>query len=354
MTNLSDQYKPPTLLRSPHLQNVLASCGVRRLIYKSRVQLNHRASESVVLDCGQGVRLQGFYDASRTADPAKGLVIIFHGWLGSAKSDYVVAMAWHLAGQGYSVFRLNFRDHGNTHHLNEGHFNSTHLDEVEGAIRAIQARFPAVRTFLAGFSLGGNFALRLALRQNYQQPLSRVFAVSPVICPANCFECLSRSALLYERYFVVKWRRLLLAKSRAFPQYDYYNERLKQFKHLSEMNRYFIPRLTEFDGVESYMNAYSLAGNTLAELQVKSTALFADDDPVVPCGDLNELACPRSLEIVTAACGGHCAFLNSWTLNSFANQLAVEVFERELGPKQAKAEGFGSPPKTEACQNQWN
>ena len=56
------------------------------------------------------------------------------------------------------------RDHGPSHHLNPELFNSNRLAEVVGAVKRLQTLFPDRPLFLAGFSLGVNFALRVGLR----------------------------------------------------------------------------------------------------------------------------------------------------------------------------------------------
>ena len=89
---------------------------------------------------------------------------MLHGWEGSVDSSYMRMTAARLLEAGFDVVRLNFRDHGQTHHLNEGLFHSNLLDEVVHAAGDVAQRFPAQRMVVAGYSLGGNFALRLALR----------------------------------------------------------------------------------------------------------------------------------------------------------------------------------------------
>ncbi|RBF42040.1 alpha/beta hydrolase, partial [Xanthomonas oryzae pv. oryzae] len=96
--------------------------------------------------------------------PPRGTVLLLHGWEGSADSNYMCLTAARVLGLGYQVFRLNFRDHGGTHHLNVDLFHSDRIDEVVNAAGDLWRRFPAPQLLAAGYSLGGNFALRLALR----------------------------------------------------------------------------------------------------------------------------------------------------------------------------------------------
>jgi len=76
------------------------------------------------------------------------------GWEGSQDSTYVISHARFLFDMGVSIFRLNYRDHGPTHHLNEGAFNSTLFNEIFDAVRQI-SEGASVPAYLIGFSLGG-------------------------------------------------------------------------------------------------------------------------------------------------------------------------------------------------------
>ena len=98
------------------------------------------ASRPTVLDCGAGVRLSGYHSRQEDAGrpEATTLVVLLHGWEGSAQSLYVLALGGHLFNLGYDVFRLNLRDHGGSHGLNPGLFHSCRLDEVVGAVARLQ------------------------------------------------------------------------------------------------------------------------------------------------------------------------------------------------------------------------
>src|SRR6201996_9749140 len=139
---------------------MLASTGARRGSIERRTAPMVSAEREVVLDGGDGVRLQCFVSSppNSTGRPA----VILHGWEGSAQSLYILSLSQQLFDRGYEVLRLNMRDHGETHHLNPELFHSCRLSDVVGALRAIQNLYPAQAMRLAGFSLGGNFILRAA------------------------------------------------------------------------------------------------------------------------------------------------------------------------------------------------
>ena len=96
------------------------------------------AAEEVILNPIDDVRLQGFY-SRQVKGQAKGLVMLLHGWEGSVNSAYILGTGKFLYNKGYSVFRLNYRDHGNSHHLNQGLFYAVLLDEVFNAVRQVSA-----------------------------------------------------------------------------------------------------------------------------------------------------------------------------------------------------------------------
>ena len=145
-------FAPPRWLANAHLQSILPSLKLRRPFLARRARPLIDASETHVLDCGDGVRLLGHYSAQPEGREARDLVILLHGWEGSADSLYVLSLGAHLYSLGCDVFRLNFRDHGPSHHLNPEIFHSCRLDEVVGAVARVQALWPHQRTSIAGFS----------------------------------------------------------------------------------------------------------------------------------------------------------------------------------------------------------
>ncbi len=77
--NASD-YQPPRLLRNPHVQSVLASSGVRRVLFRRRLSLLEHGAREHVLDCGGGVRLLGLHTPQQALARSRGLVVLLHGW----------------------------------------------------------------------------------------------------------------------------------------------------------------------------------------------------------------------------------------------------------------------------------
>lgn len=317
-------FSPPYLLRNPHIQTIIASLRPQILLRK-RVRSMLDASKEHILDCGNGVRLLGSY--SSQPENSNGLTILIHGWEGSIDSSYLLSAAGYLFQSGFDVFRLNLRDHGKSHHLNRELFNSTRLEEVVNAIHEIIHLFPHQNNFLAGFSLGGNFALRIGLQAPANDiPLDKIVAISPLINPLNTTEYMERNLPVYHHYFVKKWQRSLKKKIVLFPDLGF-NDTLCKLKSLNSMNDYFVPNHTAYATPKAYLNGYALTEERLADLTVDSHIIASEDDPITRICDLKEpFAPPASLQIEITQYGGHCGFLKDYYLNSWTDQRLRSLF----------------------------
>ena len=275
------------------------------------------------VDGGDGVRLHGVHSTVPGGRVPRGLALLLHGWEGSAESSYMRLTAATLLQHGFDVFRLNFRDHGDTHHLNEALFHSNRIGEVIHAACDVAQRFlprgrRACPLVAAGYSLGGNFALRLALNAPAAGlPLARVAAVCPVIDPAVTMEQMERGLPLYLRHFERKWRSSLLRKRALFPeQHDFDDTTLAL--GMRGLTQWMVERHTDFGTIDDYFDGYSIAGDRLMGLALPADILMAADDPVIPVSDFHALALPANATLEIARWGGHCGFLQGAQLDGFA------------------------------------
>ncbi len=175
----------------------------------------------------------------------------------------------------------------------------------------------ARRLFLVGFSLGGNFALRVALRAPEAGiAIDGAVAVAPVIEPIHTMDALGRAWGVYERHFLVKWQRSLALKQKAFPAlYDL--QPCLRMNTIREVTEYVITRYTDFDRVDDYFNGYAVGGEKLAGLSVPATIITAQDDPIIPIEDFADIDAPDCLSVEVTRYGGHCGFLCGFRMQSW-------------------------------------
>ncbi len=327
MTPDTRPFVPAPGLANPHLQTILSSVG-RRLLLPRRLQgfLNTGVQRELEVD-GVRLRVQCHWQPPELR-PHAPLICIVPGWLGSADSSYVLAAAAALYQSGFSVARLNLRDHGGTAHLNQELFNSALIDEVVSLIRVLAANDPSKRMYgpglsqtgVLGFSLGGNFVLRLARRL----PEITALAGCPALAPAQTMHRIDANSF-YQGYFVRKWRKVWAEKQRAFPNLYNFSDALK-LSTVSALTDYFITHHSQFATAREYFDAYDLSGNVLAG--VSAHVLAAADDPIIDIDQFRHL--PASLEIVITDMGGHGAYMEDWALNSWVDGYAARYFSQRL------------------------
>ncbi|HTV51488.1 MAG TPA: alpha/beta fold hydrolase [Steroidobacteraceae bacterium] len=319
---IDDSFRPPRLLRNRHLQSLLPTLPVRRRALDPQLRPVLDASRELLLECGNGVRLQAFQSLHPHALTPR-VAVLLHGWEGSAESTYVLSLAAQLYRRGFDVVRLNLRDHGATHHLNRELFHSCRLAEVVGALCEIQRRYAGLPLHLCGFSLGGNFLLRAAAQAHAAQlALARVVAISPVLEPSATLEALERAPRSYQSYFIRRWTRSLLSKQRAWPaEYDLAG--LLHLRSLRQLTRELILRFTPFESLEQYLDGYAITGERLAGLTAPAVIITSLDDPIIPAADLERLPPRDPLKLVLTRYGGHCGFLERLSTATWAERRAA-------------------------------
>jgi len=323
-------FNPSLGLKNPHSQTILSSIGPRKRLISKRFEANRARQKSMLLNGGDGVRLEGYHNVAGDKRGAK-LAILIHGWEGSHESTYMQSMAQELLDNGIDVFRLNLRDHGDTHSLNREIFNSTLIDEVINAIADLQTRIEYQETYLVGFSLGGNFCLRVAsMRQNQSVSLRRVIAFCPVIHASQSNVVLNqRSNYLYGKYFVRKWKRSLRKKLEHWPEFEYASS-LASMNTLDEMNRQLIPKYTSFKDLETYFDAYAITGERMAETIAPCHLFFAKDDMIIPVEGIDELAINPDLHVTVTEHGGHCGYIKNWKWDCWQDEQALKLIQEDL------------------------
>lgn len=318
-------FEPSWPLRHPNVQSVLASFKPRN--WALRMHQAILAAREYVLDCGDGIRLMGLHSPQSEGRQPKGLAILIHGWEGSHDSAYLVSLACTLHNAGYGVFRLNLRDHGRTHALNEGVFHSGRLQEVLGAIAAIKRIDSARPMFVVGYSLGGNFALRIGLSrapQSVSPDLS--VGICPAINPGKALAALDNGPKIFHRYFMRKMRRSLELKGAAWPlQYDF-SELMAQSSFV-QVTRLFAEVYTEYGSLERYLESYTLTCEMFNAASSSIAIIAAADDPVVPFIDFSRLENRNGVRFIPTRYGGHCGFLDGISLNNWAEYQVLALFE---------------------------
>ena len=265
-------------------------------------------AKEMILNGDNGERLLAYY--SKQPDISKGTVLLIHGWEGSSDSSNVLSTGKFLFNHGFDIIRLNLRDHGNSHHLNKGIFKSTLIDETFGAVKNAALLNKSIPFYVVGFSLGGNFALRIALKAGKSKisNLKHIAAVSPVLDPGKSIHA-TDGAWIIKKYFLKKWKQSLIRKQSLYP--DLYNfNGLNKIKNLTDLTDAILPKYTEFNHSGEYYKKYTLLHNAFKDLKIPTTIVISRDDPIIPIEDFYNLKPNKNLDIIILPYGGHNGFFD--------------------------------------------
>jgi len=319
-------FRIPKLLQNSFLQTTMASIKIG-----NHIQFLKEISQLQLIKTKKGVRLIGSYTKAPNKYQSKGLVILLHGWEGSIESSYIIRMGNFLIANGFDIFRLNFRDHGNTHHLNEGIFLGTLIEEVYDAILQIMQKYKQP-TYIVGFSLGGNFAIRFALlynqrvrnnKKNHQDFLEFVLAVSPAIDPKKSTLVIDEDKI-YKKYFLKKWKSSLKLKQYYFP-YLYNFEPLLKIDSIMELTEKGILKYTNYRSLDEYFSKYTLKHFSFKNLNIPIYILTSHDDPIIPVEDFQFLKKIPNVHLCITEKGGHNGFIMDFQFHCYYMDLFSDI-----------------------------
>jgi uncharacterized protein len=333
---MNNAFQPRRIVRGAAAQTVLAMWrppGIDVTLDEQPLLLD-AGHDRTGVDPGRPVRLLGYFNASRQVGPGKGMVLVLHGWEGCSHSNYNLIQAQLLAEAGYDVFRLNLRDHGprllvNPYSLNRGLFLGTLIEEVATAARRVAELARARPFYIVGASMGGNFALRLALwhRREPFPNLVKVIAICPAIDPASATDALD-SHPATRRYFRQRWLRSLRDKQALYP--DLYDFRPVMYMPLvRDMTDWLIRRYAHlsqngFRTADEYFSTYSAYDAVHGELAVSTTIFAAANDPVIPVKDFYDLPAHPLLKLEIHPTGGHCGFMDVLPMRHHMPQMVLQ------------------------------
>ncbi|UCD38759.1 MAG: hypothetical protein JSW54_04570, partial [Fidelibacterota bacterium] len=184
----------------------------------------------------------------------------------------------------------------------------------------------AGRVFIVGFSLGGNFALRLARLEIPR--LRRVFAVSPVLNPLASTRKLDANPLL-RAYFREKWLRSLRKKEQLFPErYDFsalYNE-----SSILVMTRKILEAYSDFPSLESYFDQYTLTPDRIEDVKVPVHVIASLDDPAVDDRPYDDFYKLDQIYLSIQRWGGHLGFVGPLLRIAWYEKVILELINNEV------------------------
>jgi predicted alpha/beta-fold hydrolase len=246
-------------------------------------------------------------------------LVALHGLNGSSDAHYMRGMAAKAFARGMNVVRLNQRNCGDTEHLSAGLFHSGLTADPKAVIDELVAVDSLSQIAVAGYSLGGNLALKLAGEYAGDAPaaLAAVAAVSPIMEISPCVHALERPAnAVYQWNFVKDLKRRMRRKNRFRPgAFDL--SKLSSIRTVRDFDEAYTAPYFGFAGAEDYYQRAS-AMRVADRIAVPALIITAEDDPFVPAETFRQpkLACNRHVTVLLCRHGGHCGFVAPRTAES--------------------------------------
>jgi predicted alpha/beta-fold hydrolase len=213
---------------------------------------------------------------------------------------------------GWNVVRLNQRNCGKTEHLSRGLYHSGLTHDPLFVVRELIERDGIGSVVIAGYSLGGNLALKLAGELGDRAPaaLKAVCAVSPTLDLARCVDALERrSNFAYHWNFVRNLKARMRRKAAAFPG-AFSLDALRGIWTVRRFDEaYTAPHHGFRDAADYYYRESAL--RVVDRIRIPALIITAEDDPFVPTTPFRnpEVTGNPYVTVVITPHGGHCAYL---------------------------------------------
>ena len=278
-------------------------------------------------------------------------LVVLHGLEGSSDAHYMRGLADKAFRAGFNAVRLNQRNCGGTERLSTGLYHSGLTQDPAAVIRELidVDGLPAIA--VAGYSLGGNLALKLAGEVGPDGPreLRAICAVSPTMELERCVEALeARENRLYEWNFVRNLKARMRRKARLFPN-RYALNGLRRIKTVREFDEAFTAPHHGFRDAHDYYYRAS-AMRVIEKIRVPTLIITAEDDPFVPIDPFRDpiVSGNPSITVVMTPHGGHCGFLSGSRGDDddgyWAERALVAFVRAEMGGDPSPLRRSPAPP----------
>jgi predicted alpha/beta-fold hydrolase len=245
----------------------------------------------------------------RTEHPT---LILLHGLEGSSLAHYMGGMSDKAWAAGWNVVRLNQRNCGGTEHLSRGLYHSGLINDPVSVMRELIERGGLRAIAFAGYSLGGNLALKLAgeLGDTAPAELKAICAVSPTMDLERCVRALERrSNVVYQWNFVRNLKARMRRKAAAHPDLFQLDALQRVWTVRDFDEAYTAPHHGFRDAADYYFRASAM--RVIHQIRVPTLIITAEDDPFVPPEPFRDPAVTGNpnITVIVTPHGGHCAYV---------------------------------------------
>ncbi|MEN6535774.1 MAG: alpha/beta fold hydrolase [Bryobacteraceae bacterium] len=322
--NLSN-FQP--LFKNPHLLTIAANFWPRgngEELYPAEDRLFETEPETRVR-----IRVQ------RPAGKPKGEVIFVHGLEGSSEAGYMRSASKAALEAGFVAHRFNLRTCGGTEALCRTMYHAGLTCDLVAYLRALEkeGRTPVC---LAGYSLGGNYILKLAgeLGADAEPLVAAMCTISTAVdLEAAAYRLAEPENWIYHMRFVHLLKQRLRRKNSLMPGL-YPLDGIGEAKTLREFDNRFTSRFFGFRDAIDYYQTQS-ARRVVDRIRVPTLIIQAKDDPIIPFQTLEDAGVGRNpaIQLLATEHGGHMGFLSRYHPRFWSDRMMMQWFQERTGNK---------------------
>lgn len=294
-------FRASSWARGGHLQTILGSYVPHRL--------NGAPCEKHLAPTTHGDQLLLLDSCPASWKTGDRVVLLAHGLGGCGNSPYIRRMAGRLYEHGIRAIRLNLRGAGAGFPYAKQIGHAGRSEDIAAAVQFVVEQAPESPVAVIGYSMGANLVLKHFGEFGETHPqIDRVLAVAPPIDLLTCMKnMLFREGWLYDRAFASALHKLAKRREKELPGAPH-RPVPKHVKRLFDFDDHYTAPLSGFKDAIAYYE-YASAKQWISKIQIPTTIVAADDDPLIPPLMFDEIKNHPLVEVKVTRSGGHLGYI---------------------------------------------
>lgn len=302
---MTNQFNPSFTLKNRHIQTLYSSFFKKVEPHKFDIQ-RFELSDGDAIEC--------YWYSKQDIDPAKPIVMFFHGLAGSYKSPYIQGTMRELYEEGFNSVVVHFRGCSGVMNSQPISYHSGKTDDALEFVKSTNKRYTDAKLFAIGYSLGGNMLLKLLGELGYASPFTSAIAVSAPMQLELCGGSMdSGFSKIYQAHLMKSLNSSLEKKCDMYDMKKLIGLDKKDIKNLRTFLEFDDAYTAPVHGFASAKDYYEKSSSKqyLRDITTSTLIIHAKDDPfmtpaVIPTKD--ELSSTIELEVYEN--GGHVGFID--------------------------------------------
>lgn len=322
-------FKPAWWCQGGHAQTIAGTLlrGAPRLDF---------TRERIELPDGDFLDLDFFPKKSVTGKEKIPLVAILHGLEGSSQSPYVRTFVDELNRRGWNGVVMNQRMcSGEPNRLRQT-YHSGKTEDLDYVVNYLREDKGHEELYLAGFSIGGNIALKW-LGEQGENAVEKIRAAAAVSVPFDLAKTVERmdrgfNREIYTRALLSSLKFKARAKEIMFPGTICYAT-AKRCKTFKEFDHTITAPLNGFKSETEYWTKTSCF-SFLKSIQIRTLLIHAENDPFFPARFIPRdcISTSQYFQMLVARDGGHLGFVGGpwpWRQARWLEKEIVDYFKAQ-------------------------